>query len=100
MLDPFFKWAGGKRWLVNEYASLFPSQYGRYLEPFLGGGAVFFYLTPKRAVLSDTNTDLVNAYQSLKKHAEVIEKRLAELQHKHNKRLYYHIRATRPADAI
>jgi DNA adenine methylase len=100
MREPFLKWPGGKRWLVHQYASLFPSKYGRYLEPFLGGGAVFFHLTPQRAVLSDTNSDLVNAYQCLKKHAKVIEKRLSELHQRHSKTLYYRIRATRPSDTI
>jgi DNA adenine methylase len=100
MLEPFLKWPGGKRWLVHQYASLFPSQYRRYLEPFLGGGAVFFHLTPQRAVLSDTNSDLINAYQCLRKHAKVIEKRLFDLQQKHSKEFYYRVRATRPADTI
>jgi DNA adenine methylase len=100
MRDPFLKWPGGKRWLVHQYASLFPLQYRRYFEPFLGGGAVFFHLTPRRAVLADTNSELVNAYQSLKKHAQVIEKRLADLQRKHGETLYYRIRATRPTNAI
>jgi DNA adenine methylase len=100
MREPFLKWPGGKRWLVHQYASLFPSQYRRYLEPFLGGGAVFFHLTPQRAVLSDANSELVNAYQCLRKHAKVIEKRLSELQQKHSKTLYYRIRATRPTDPI
>jgi DNA adenine methylase len=100
MLEPFLKWPGGKRWLVHQYASLFPSHYGRYLEPFLGGGAVFFYLTPRCAVLSDTNGDLVNAYQCLKTHAQTIDKRLSGLQRKHSKTLYYRIRAMRPTDPI
>ncbi len=100
MLDPFLKWPGGKRWLVRQCGPMFPLQYRRYLEPFLGGGAVFFHLAPQRAVLSDTNIDLVNAYQCLKKHVKVIEKRLLDLQHKHSKTLYYRIRATRPTGAI
>jgi DNA adenine methylase len=100
MLEPFLKWPGGKRWLVHQYAALFPSQYHRYLEPFLGGGAVFFHLKPQRAVLSDTNRELVNAYQCLKKHAKAIEKRLTDLQCKHNATLYYRIRETRPTAAI
>jgi len=61
---------------------------------------VFFHLTTQCAVLSDTNQELVNAYQCLKKHAKVIEKRLASLQHKHGETLYYRTRATRPTDAI
>jgi DNA adenine methylase len=100
MREPFLKWPGGKRWLVHQYASLFPLQYSRYFEPFLGGGAVFFHLTPQRALLSDTNRELVNAYECLKKHVHVIEKCLASLQHKHCESLYYRIRATRPTNPI
>ena len=100
MLEPFLKWPGGKRWLVHQYASLFPLQYRRYLEPFLGGGAVFFHLKPQRAVLSDTNAELVNAYQCLQRYSRAIEKRLSDLQRKHNDALYYRIRETRPAGAI
>jgi len=99
MPDPFLKWPGGKRWLVHQYGSLFPQGYQRYLEPFLGGGAVFFHLMPRRAILSDTNSDLVNAYQCLKKHAYAINTRLSDLHKKHSKTLYYRIRATRPTDA-
>jgi len=100
MCEPFLKWPGGKRWLVRQYPSLFPTQYCRYLEPFLGGGAVFFHLAPQRACLSDTNGELINAYQCLKKHARVIENRLADLQRKHGETFYYRMRATRPTGAI
>lgn len=100
MPEPFLKWPGGKRWLVHQYASLFPLQYRRYLEPFLGGGAVFFHLKPQRAVLSDTNAELVNAYQCLQRYSRAIEKRLSDLQRKHNDALYYRIRETRPTGAI
>jgi DNA adenine methylase len=55
---------------------------------------------PHRAILSDTNRDLVNAYQCLKKHAKTIDERLSELQQKHSKAMYYCIRATCPTDAI
>jgi DNA adenine methylase len=85
---------------VHQYGTLFPTQYRRYLEPFLGGGAVFFHLAPHRAILSDTNADLINAYQCLKEHAKTIDRRLSDLHHKHNKKLYYRIRATRPTDVI
>ncbi|MGC4845575.1 DNA adenine methylase, partial [Pseudomonas aeruginosa] len=43
-LQPIIKWAGGKRWLVRKAGDLFPSEYGKYIEPFLGGAAVYFYL--------------------------------------------------------
>jgi len=100
MPEPFLKWPGGKRWLVSQYAGLFPSKCRRYLEPFLGGGAVFFHLKPARAVLSDTNSDLVNAYQCIKGHADEIERRLSELHIDHSKKLYYRIRSERPTGVI
>lgn len=100
MPDPFLKWPGGKRWLVHQCGSLFPLQYQRYVEPFLGGGAVFFHLSPLRAILSDTNSDLVNAYECLKRHARAIDACLVDLHRKHSKALYYRIRAMRPTDAI
>ena len=58
----FLKWAGGKRWLVNSESHRFPTEYNRYIEPFLGGGAVFFFEEPNRAILSDINNELVNTY--------------------------------------
>src|SRR5207245_8694272 len=70
----------------------------RSLEPFLGGGAVFFHLAPRRAVLSDANAELVNAYKYLREHAEEIEHCLARLQARHNADLYYRIRDTQPTD--
>ena len=64
---PFVKWAGGKTQLIEKMKKHFPEEFNRYYEPFLGGGAVFFYLASKRpafpATLSDTNRDLINAYQ-------------------------------------
>ncbi|WP_426737352.1 DNA adenine methylase, partial [Pseudomonas aeruginosa] len=52
-LQPIIKWAIGKRWLVRKAGDLFPSEYGKYIEPFLGGAAVYFYLAPASALLSD-----------------------------------------------
>lgn len=100
MLEPFLKWPGGKRWLVQQHANFFPSSYRRYLEPFLGGGAVFFHLLPARAVLSDTNAELINAYQCLQQHPALIDRRLRALQKQHTIGLYYRIRAMRPKGAV
>jgi len=100
MLEPFLKWPGGKRWLVHKYHTLFPTSFRRYIEPFVGGGAVFFYLVPRRSIISDTNVELINAYQCLKGHSNEIDKRLRTLQLRHSKTLYYRIRAKRPADTI
>src|SRR5258708_2608232 len=74
---PFLKWPGGKRWLVpwlQEFIS--ERRFDRYFEPFLGGGALFFALRPRKSVLSDVNPDLINAYKQTKLHADLIIERL------------------------
>ena len=64
-IDPFLKWAGGKRWLAPHLVSVIP-QYRTYYEPFLGSGCLFFALRPKRAVLADKNSDLINCYRQVR----------------------------------
>ena len=51
-IHPFLKWAGGKRWFVQDCPELLPLSYGRYLEPFLGSAAVYFHMRPRAALLS------------------------------------------------
>ncbi|MGE0275524.1 MAG: DNA adenine methylase [Nitrospiraceae bacterium] len=64
---PFLKWPGGKRWLAQTIADVLHRRLqGRYFEPFLGGGAVFFALRPTLATLSDINADLVNTYRQVR----------------------------------
>ncbi|MDQ4050894.1 MAG: DNA adenine methylase, partial [Thermoproteota archaeon] len=62
----FLKWAGGKLQLIEQFKNLFPSDFVNYHEPFIGSGAVFFYLQsklrPKKAFLSDTNEELINCF--------------------------------------
>ena len=61
-LKPFLKWAGGKRWLTNNYSDHLNLSYNRYIEPFLGSGAIFFHLNPKKAILTNLHTDLDYSY--------------------------------------
>jgi DNA adenine methylase len=63
---PFLKWAGGKRQLLSQYDKYFPKDFNTYFEPFVGGGAVFFHLLPRKAHLNDVNKDLINAYRAIK----------------------------------
>jgi len=71
---PFVKWAGGKSQLIEKMKKHFPETFNRYFEPFLGGAAVFFHLVGTRdpfpATLSDSNHDLVNAYQRIRDDVE------------------------------
>ncbi|MFC1480521.1 DNA adenine methylase [Candidatus Omnitrophota bacterium] len=91
---PFLKWAGGKRSLIEELLKLVPSKYNRYHEPFLGGGALYFALKPRKAYLSDMNEDLMNAYIQIKDSKEKVIKHLSKI--KHSKEEYYRIREWKP----
>jgi DNA adenine methylase len=67
---PFLKWAGGKRGLIAQIQAHLPASFNRYLEPFVGGAALFFHLRPRRAILSDTNERLVRTYRGLQRDPE------------------------------
>lgn len=88
----------GKRWLVNseQLPSLPPFQ--RYIEPFLGGAAIFFYLKPTNAVLADINQQLITTYKAIRDDYQGVEKLLKEYHTKHCKDFYYNIRSTDPSD--
>lgn len=93
-VEPFVKWVGGKSQLLKQFKALLPEKdlYNRYIEPFVGGGAVFFYLEPKEAYISDLNGDLVNAYKVVKNHPEELIDILKKYQSKHSKEFYLKIR--------
>ncbi|PZR18183.1 MAG: DNA methyltransferase [Flavobacterium psychrophilum] len=97
-MEPFLKWAGGKRWLVSKQTELLPRQeeYNNYLEPFIGGGAVFFHLQPENGVISDLNSDLINAYKIVRDNWRELNYLLTEYNALHSSEFYYNIRASRP----
>lgn len=64
-LKPIVKWVGGKRGLLAELVSLMPPTYGRYVEPFCGGAALFFHVQPSQATLVDANENLIEMYRSV-----------------------------------
>lgn len=90
---PFLKWAGGKSWLVDTQKGLFPSSYGVYFEPFLGGASVFFALQPDKSVIGDVNPKLVNAYRVVRDFPKDIERKLQDYQALHSHEFYYQERA-------
>ncbi|MCS4594805.1 Dam family site-specific DNA-(adenine-N6)-methyltransferase [Brevibacterium sediminis] len=79
-VDPFLRWAGGKRWLLPEVETLTSGlQINRYIEPFLGGGSIFFGLTStKDALLSDLNEELIEVYELVKKDPDGVVEALGE----------------------
>jgi len=94
------KWAGGKRQLIPQFKKFFPKKIKRYIEPFIGGGAVAFYIIknykPKEVIISDINEELMNAYKVIKNNPEKLIKLLKRYKKKHNKEEYYKIRAKDP----
>lgn len=96
---PFLKWAGGKRRLAHYLAALCPDHIERYVEPFLGSGALFFYLAQTRgsfpAELSDSNTELVNVYMCVRSRVGELVEILKEHERKYYKapeKHYYNVR--------
>ena len=63
---PFVKWAGGKRQIIEKLKALVPDNYNTYYEPFVGGGALLFELAPNKAVINDSNKELINVYECIK----------------------------------
>jgi len=97
---PVLKWAGGKRWFLKHHRDLLTENFNRYIEPFVGSGAVFFHLEPDRALLGDSNKDLIDAYRALQHHGNEIEELLIEHHHNHSKEYYYNVRVQEPQTLI
>lgn len=93
-LKPFVKWAGGKTQIINEIKYLLPEQIKTYYEPFIGGGALFFYLRPQNAVIADTNKELICAYKCFQNYDDysAMVKEIINHQTNHSEEYYYKIR--------
>jgi DNA adenine methylase len=90
---PFLKWVGGKRQLLPEIRKHVPEKFGRYVEPFLGGGAVFFDLSPVGGTrLGDANGELVGTYRAVRDDVEEVIKTLHAHARLHSAKHYYHVR--------
>src|SRR5690554_5001823 len=87
-MEPFVKWAGGRRQILDELLSKMPNNFNRYIEPFVGGGALFFKLesekhNPKR--INDTNKQLINCYTQIRDNKKLLIREMDKLQRGHNK---------------
>lgn len=89
-MNPILKWVGGKRRLLPYIQSLIP-EYDVYCEPFLGGGAVFFALEPKKAIVSDMNEELINLYKVVRDDVDGLIRKMKAYR-VNDERYYYHIR--------
>jgi DNA adenine methylase len=102
---PFLKWAGGKQQLLAQYEPFFPADFQRYLEPFVGSGAVFFHLwntgrLPAEILLLDNNEELINTYNVVRDQVEGLISLLARHKVRHNRDYYYQIRELDRTDAV
>ncbi len=71
-IGPFVKWAGGKKQLLDRLKERLPESYETYYEPFIGGGALLLDVQPSKAIINDTNEQLLNVYRQLKLDAEAV----------------------------
>ena len=91
---PFVKWAGGKRQIIDKLKKYVPDEFDTYYEPFVGGGALLFELSPKKAVINDSNMELMNVYRCLCD-LNKFKKMCSVLNHyetQHSEEFYYEIR--------
>ena len=97
---PFLNWAGCKTNLLGQYEPLFPEWSGDYFEPFIGSGAVFFYLSARpeerNYYLSDLNQEIVDAFCAVRDDVEGVIKLLAKHQQLHSKDYFYQVRGLVP----
>lgn len=93
LISPILKWVGGKRQLLAEIMPLINKNCSTYVEPFVGGGAVFFELQPKKAIINDYNNELINVYLTVR---DSVNELITELE-RHNKNnskdYFYELRA-------
>lgn len=99
-MNPFIKWAGGKRWLIQTNQIEFPKFNGRYIEPFLGGGAIFFHLSPRNAILSDLNPKLIETYRAIRDSWSDVVSELKKHQSAHSKEHYYEERGRTHQESV
>ena len=93
-MTPLLKWVGGKRKLLPQLLPLLPDDVEKmlHIEPFIGGGALFFAQQPKRAILSDVNADLIGTYLAVRNDVEIVIGQLKMLAAEHSQKMYYQIR--------
>lgn len=95
--QPFLKWAGGKRWLAPAIKSLVTIDPGRYYEPFVGSGAIFFSLAPYPATLADANLALVTTFRAVRDEPEAVCRKLQQLHP--TKDAFERVRRSKPRSA-
>ena len=98
-LKPIVKWSGGKKDELPKILPHIPSNYNTYIEPFIGGGALYFHLNPNKAVINDVHKELIDFYQSIKNgDSNKIYEFMKE--HPNNEETYYKVRAYKSNECL
>jgi len=92
LAQPFLKWAGGKRKLISMIKQYLPKNYKKYYEPFVGAGAVLFYLQAKNSFINDSNWELINCYKVIKNNPEELLQLCQKHKDNNSKEYYYKLR--------
>lgn len=87
---PILKWAGGKSQMLTDLLPRIPKKYGRFIEPFFGGGALFFALRPENAIIADSNPELINLYRTVASDVDSVISCLK--RHKNDENWFYKVR--------
>ncbi len=93
LVSPILKWVGGKRQLLSDIIPMIDKKHSTYVEPFIGGGAVFFELQPKKAIINDYNSELINVYKVVRDNCEELIKVLEMHEKSNNSEYFYKVRA-------
>jgi len=94
LVRPFLKWAGGKRQLLPEIVKYVPKLTSKhtYYEPFIGGGALLFELQPQKAVINDSNKQLINCYEIIRDSLDELMEELSTDKYSNSETSYYQMR--------
>jgi len=98
-LQPIIKWSGGKKDEIKSFIKYIPKNYNTYLEPFIGGGAVYFHINPNKAVINDVHKELIDFYSSIK-NGNAIDIYNFMKEHPNDEETYYKVRAFKPSNEL
>ena len=101
-MKPLVKYRGGKSKEIAHLIKHIPQYSGRYIEPFFGGGALFFHLEPKRAIINDINSKLIEFYLGVKDNFETLKTELSEIEKLYvvNRRKFEELKSKTPDERV
>ncbi len=101
-MKPIIKYRGGKSKEIPQILPYIPQFTGRYIEPFFGGGALFFYLTPSNAIINDINKNLIDFYSDVKNNYPKMREELFEIEtiYKANREAFEELKTQHPNDRV